>query len=418
MLDIKFIRDNADIVKEAVRKKHAAVDIDELIGLDDQRRELQAEVEDKRAEQNYYSKNIPNSDPSKREGMITEMQALKEQLQKKETELSEIMEKWREHMLTVPNVPDISVPEGKDDDSNQEIRTWGEANLSFEPKSHIELAESHDLVDFKQGTSVAGFRGYFLKNEAVDLSFGLWNMARHELAQKGFEPMIAPSLAGKEPFYGTGYLPDGEEDLYQVQDEKYLAGTSEVSVMGSFMDKTFEKQDLPIKVVAFSPCFRREAGSHGKDTKGLMRVHEFYKVEQIVICEASHETSVSHHEQMLANAEELTQKLEIPYRVVVNCGGDLGLGQVKKYDIETWVPSEGTYRETHSASYFHDFQSRRLNIRYRDDEGGRPFVHTLNNTAVATPRMLISLLENHQRQDGKIHIPKALQNELGKDTIG
>jgi seryl-tRNA synthetase len=419
MLDIKFIRENADLVKDAVRKKHMSVDVDELIGVDDERRKLLGEVEEKRADQNYYGQQIPNASEHEKEGMMEELKKLKEGLQKKESELKEVMGRWQTMMLRVPNLPDISVPEGKSDEDNEEIRTWGEVpKFSFDPKSHTELTEKHDLVDFRKGANVAGFRGYFLKNEAVGLSFAIWDRVRKSLQKKGFTPFLAPSLVGKEPFMGTGYLPDGEEDLYKTQDELYLAGTSEVATMAYFMDQVFEEKDLPIKIVAFSPCFRREAGSHGKDAKGLMRVHEFYKVEQVVLCQASHEESVKHHEKMLGYAEELMKEFEIPYRVVVNCGGDLGLGQVKKYDIESWVPSEQTYRETHSASYFHDFQTRRLNIRYRDGEGKLRFAHSLNNTAMATPRGLVSILENNQQEDGTILVPQALQDEFGKDKIG
>lgn len=321
-------------------------------------------------------------------------------------------------MLAVPNMPDISVPEGKNDEENVEVRSFGEVpEFSFKPKSHIELVEDLDLADFKKGTIVAGFRGYFLKNEGAMLSFALWNFFMNALRKKGFTPMIAPSLVTKEPFLGTGYLPEGEEDLYKTQDDTYLAGTAEVPTMSYFMDTVLNPEDFPIKIASFSPCFRREAGSYGKDTKGLIRVHEFFKVEQIVLCEASHETSVKYHEEMTANAEELMQELKIPYHVVVNCGGDLGLGQVKKYDIEAWVPSEGKYRETHSASYFHDFQTRRLNIRYRDKDGKLRFAHSLNNTAVATPRILVPLLENNQQEDGSIKIPEVLQQYLGEKVI-
>jgi seryl-tRNA synthetase len=418
MLDIKFIKENTDIVKEAVKKKHMKVDIDRLLVLDEQRLALQRSTEEKRAEQNYFSKKIPQASDHEKEGMLGEMRTLKEGLQKEEKELKDVLKQWQKIMLRVPNIPDISVPEGKSDEENIELRTWGEIpNFSFTPKSHIELAEMHDLVDFKKGTVVSGFRGYFLKNEGAMLSFALWNFFMNALQKKGFTPFISPSLVNKEPFMGTGYLPDGEEDLYKVQDEMYLAGTAEVATMSYFADTILEEKDLPMKIVAFSPCFRREAGSYGKDTKGLMRVHEFYKVEQIVLCKASHEESVLHHEAMTKNSEELMQELKIPHHVVVNCGGDLGLGQVKKHDIEAWVPSEDQYRETHSASYFHDFQARRLNIRYRDEGGKVRFVHSLNNTAVATPRVLVSLLENNQNEDGSISIPDVLQSYLGKDKI-
>ena len=216
---------------------------------------------------------------------------------------------------------------------------------------------------------------------------------------------------------GTGYLPGGEDDLYRTQDDEYLAGTGEVATMSYYSDEILEASQLPIKIAAFSPCFRREAGSHSKDTKGLIRVHEFFKLEQVVLCEASHATSVEHHEAITENVEELLQELELPYHVVVNCGGDLGQGQVKKYDIEVWMPSQNCYRETHSASYFHDFQTRRLNIRYRDESGKLRFVHSLNNTAVATPRIVACILENYQQPDGTIKIPTVLQKYMGGKTV-
>lgn len=274
--------------------------------------------------------------------------------------------------------------------------------------------QSLGMLDLERGTKVAGFRGYFLTGDGVLLNFALWNFVMDFFQKKGdFKPLLAPSLVRREPFMGTGYLPQSEEDLYKTQDSDYLAGTAEVGTMGYFMDEVIQANELPMKFIAFSPCFRREAGSHGKDTKGIMRVHEFFKLEQVVLCEASHETSVKNHEELTKNAEDLLQALNIPYHVVVNCGADLGLGQVKKYDIESWVPSENTYRETHSSSYFHDFQTRRLNIRYRDAEGKLRFVHSLNNTALATPRILISLIENNQQVDGSVIIPEALRPYMG-----
>jgi seryl-tRNA synthetase len=322
-------------------------------------------------------------------------------------------------MLAVPNIPDISVPEGESDADNQELRQEGEKpNFAFTPKSHIELAEMHDLADFERGTKVSGFRGYFLKNEAAQLSMALWQFATEELVKKGFTPMMVPSLVSKKTLMGTGYLPGGEDDLYRTQDDDYFAGTAEVATMSYYSDEILDVKELPKKIVAWSPCFRREAGSHSKDTKGLMRVHEFYKVEQVVLCEASHAQSVEFHEHVNTNIEELAQKLGLHYRVVANCGGDLGQGQVKKYDVELWIPSQDTYREISSASYFHDFQTRRLNIRYKDADGKMRFAHSLNSTMAPTPRFLIAILENYQQADGTIKIPEVLQKYIGKEYIG
>lgn len=419
MLDIKFIRENKDIVAAGAKKKLIDFNIDELIAVDDARRALLAEVEAMRGKQNETAALVPRTqDQGERDRLIAESKSLKDILQKKEEELTEVMKKWQGLMVQVPNIPDMSVPEGSSDAENVEVRTWGEIPaFDFEPKDQVTLLESLDLADFERGTKVAGFRGYFLKNDAVLLNFALWQFVINKLVAKGFTPLLVPSLLKKAPFIGTGFLPQSEEDLYKTQDGEYLAGTAEVGVMGYYMDEILKKEDFPKKFIAFSPCFRREAGSHGKDTKGLVRVHEFFKLEQVILCEASHEESVKYHEELTAISEEIMQDLKIPYHVVVNCGGDLGLGQVKKYDIEAWVPSEGKYRETHSASYFHDFQTRRLNIRYKDTDGKLRFAHSLNDTALASPRILVPLIENYQNKDGSITVPEVLRPYMGKEVI-
>jgi len=413
MLDIKFIRENKELIKLGAKKKHIHFDVDMLLELDDKRKELLHVVEQKRATQGQVGQKIVSAAPEEKHQLLNEMTLLKDDLQKEEEQLKKIMKDWKEMMLQVPNIPDMSVPEGKDDSENVEVRTWGDLpKFSFEPKNHIDLMNNLDLVDFERGTKIAGFRGYILKNEGMRLQQAVLNYALDVMIKKGFTPMTVPSLVRKETLMGTGYLPQGEDDLYKTQDEEYLAGTGEVSTMSYFSDEILDKKDLPIKFVAFSPCFRREAGSHGKQTKGLYRVHEFFKLEQIVICEASHTESVMHHEALTENAEEILQGLTIPYRVVVNCGGDLGLGQVKKYDIEAWIPSEERYGETHSSSYFHDFQTRRLNIRYTDEDKKR-LAHSLNNTAIAVPRVLIQIIENNQNEDGSITIPEVLRPYMG-----
>lgn len=418
MLDIKFIRENKELVAEAAKKKHIAFDVEDLIRVETQRTQILAEVEEMRAKQNATSKEVTSADGQYREALIRDMKKLKEGLQKREEELKATMVKWRALMLQVPNIPDMTVPEGNSDADNVEIRKWGEpTQFSFAPKSQVDLLTLNDMVDFERGAKVVGFRGYFLKNDGALLSFAVWQYVMNELVKKGYSPLIAPSLVRKESFMGTGFLPQSEEDLYKTQDDTYLAGTAEVGTMGYFSEEVLELADLPKKFIAFSPCFRREAGAHGKDTQGLIRVHEFYKLEQVILCEANHETSVAFHEELTANSEALMQALKIPYHVVLNCGADIGLGQVKKYDIEAWVPSEGKYRETHSASYFHDFQTRRLNIRYRDTEGKMRFAHSLNNTAMATPRALVAIIENYQQEDGSIRVPEVLQPYMGKEVI-
>lgn len=420
MLDIRFIRENKELIALAAKKKHIDFDIEALIKVDDSRREILQKVEEVRARQNQIADSVPKeSDPSKRALLIEESKKAKEGLQIEEDKLKEVMKEWQALMLGVPNIPDMSVPEGKDDSENQEVKKWGEIpNFSFAPKGHVELMQMHDMVDFDRGVKVAGFRGYFLKNDGALLQYALWRFVSDYFMKKGdFTPMIVPSLVKREVFLGTGYLPQGEEDLYKTQDGDFLAGTAEVATMGYFMDEVIDKSQLPMKFISFSPCFRREAGSHGKDTKGIMRVHEFYKFEQVVFCEASHEESVKYHEEITGFAEDILQQLEIPYHVVANCGGDLGLGQVKKYDIEAWIPSENKYRETNSASYFHDFQTRRLNIRYKDDDGKLKFVHSLNNTALSG-RPLIAIIENNQQADGSIKVPKVLIPYIGKEVLG
>jgi seryl-tRNA synthetase len=418
MLDIKFIRENKDLVKDAARKKHIECDVDALIAVDDKRKAIMTSIEEKKAKQNAMGEMIVRStDEQEKKALIQDMKALKGAKELEEESLKEIMREWQMRMVGVPNLPDISVPEGATDEENQTIRKWGMIYEIPNAKSHIDLMLQHEMVDFERGTKVSGFRGYFLKNDGFRLNFALWQYVFNYFNNEGFTPMLVPSLVRRETLIGSGYLPQGEEDLYKTQDGDYLAGTGEVATMAYYSDEIIEKSKLPMKIIAFSPCFRREAGSHGKDTKGLMRVHEFFKFEQIILCEADHQQTVNFHEEILGHSEKIMQSLNLPYQVVVVCGGDLGLGQVKKYDIEAWVPSEGRYRETHSASYFHDFQTRRLNIRYRDDDGKLKFAHSLNNTALPTPRPLISLIENNQQPDGSIKIPEVLIPYMGKDII-
>lgn len=419
MLDIHFIRENADIVKAGAAKKRISVDIDALIRVDDERKLLRQELEAKRAEQNRRSNEIQIAKDLEREKLIEQMQHLKAGMAESEERLKTVMAEWQRLMLTVPNIPDMSVPDGESDADNLEIKKSGEpVASSFAPKDHIALMTALDIADFERGAKVAGFRGYFLKGDGVLLANAVWQLALKHFSAKGFMPISVPSLVRREAFLGTGYLPQGEEDLYKTQDGEYLSGTGEVAAMGYYMNETLDSSAFPVRFLAFSPCFRREAGAHGKDVRGLIRVHEFFKWEQVVLCKAEHDESVRMHEWLNRNTEEFIELLNIPYRTVANCGGDLGLGQVKKYDIELWVPAEKTYREIGSASYFHDFQTRRLNIRYRDAEGNMRFPHSLNATAIPTPRILVSIVENYQQADGTIKVPEALQQYVGKSIIG
>jgi seryl-tRNA synthetase len=418
MLDIKFIRDNLDIVKAAATKKHVDVDLDKLVALDDKRKSLQQTFDAKRATQNEMSGTIAQASESEREKLIAAMKTVKEEMQQAEASLKKVMQEWQELMLQVPNIPDMSVPEGDSDEHNQEIKAWGEkAQFNFEPQDHVDLMVKNGMVDFERGTKVHGFRGYYLIGDGAKLSWAIWNYANTFFGEKGFTPVLPPSIVRKANLYGTGHLPNEADDVYHTQDEDYLIGTSEVSVMGYYSGEVLEKSQLPVKFLGFSPCYRREAGSHGKDTRGLIRVHEFYKLEQVILCEASHEESVKQHEWLNRNTEEFIESLNIPYHTVLNCGGDLGQGQVKKYDIELWVPGEEKYREISSASYFHDFQTRRFDIRYNDDDGSKRYAHSLNCTAIPTPRILVSLVENYQEKDGGIRIPEVLIPYMGKDRI-
>jgi seryl-tRNA synthetase len=417
MLDIKFIRENIDIIKAAAEKKHIAFNVDDLVASDTKRLEILKKVEELRAQQNVASDAITKASALERQDLITSMKQVKDDLKKQEEELEEVMKGWRALMLAVPNVPDMSVPAGKDDTENVEIAVWGSIPIfSFIPLDHIELMEKQNFVDFERGTKTSGFRGYFLKNDAALLEIAIWQYVMTRWQNLGFESMLVPSLVKREALLGSGYLPQGEDDLYKDGND-YFAGTGEVATMFYHSDEVLDEKELPKKIIAWSPCFRKEAGSHGKDVKGLIRVHEFYKCEQVVLCVASHEESVKFHEEITRNSEAMMEELNIPYHRLLICGGDLGQGQVKKYDIEAWMPAQNKYRETHSASYFHDYQTRRLNIRYKDNEGKLRYVHSLNNTAAATPRLLIAIIENYQQADGTIKIPEALVPFMGGKTV-
>ncbi|MFC1801890.1 serine--tRNA ligase [Patescibacteria group bacterium] len=419
MLDIKFIRENKELIKTGAKKKRVDFDVEKLIEVDDSRRGILLAVERMRQEQNSYTERISNeNDQAERNLMIEKVRELKTELQKEEEKLKEVMKQWQELMLQVPNIPDMSVPEGKDDCDNQEVKEWGgKTKFDFEPKDHVEIMKDLDMVDFERGSKVHGFRGYYLKNDGALLSWAIWNYAQEFFLKKGFTPMIVPAIVKKQNLYGTGHLPNEAEDLYETQDGDYLSGTAEVATMGYYSDEVVDFKDGDKKFLSFSPCYRREAGSYGKDTKGLIRVHEFYKLEQVILCPADHNKSVEYHEWLNRNTEEFIESLGIPYHTVLNCGGDLGLGQVKKYDIELWVPGEEKYREISSASYFHDFQTRRFGIRYKDENGKVKFAHSLNCTAIPTPRILVSLVENFQQADGSVKIPEVLQKYLNKEKI-
>ena len=419
MLDIKFIRENKELVAAGAKKKHIDFDVESLILADNKRRELTTEIEKKRAEQNAVSDRIVKvTDHGQRTILITEMKELKEKLQKEEEKLKEVLVQWQKLMLSVPNIPDMSVPEGKGEEDNVQILTWGKKpEFDFTPKDHVELMVNLGMVDFERGTKVHGFRGYYLQGDGAELSWAVWNYARHFFGKKNFMPFIAPAIVRKQNLYGTGHLPGGAEDIFKTQDDDYLSGTAEIPMMGYHGDEVIDGKDLPKRYLAFSPCYRREAGAHGKDVKGLIRVHEFYKLEQLILCEASHEQSVKFHEEINRNFEEFLESLNMPYRRLDICGGDMKAAHVRSYDTEAWMPSQNQYRELSSASYYHDFQTRRFNIRYKDKDGKLRFTHSLNCTAVATPRILAAIVENYQQADGSIRVPDVLQPYMNGQTV-
>lgn len=419
MLDIKFIKENPDIIKDAVKKKNLDFDVDEMLKLEEKRLSALNLFESKRNEQKRLSDLISQTNDSfERNKILEEIKPLKEEVQKYEEELRNTMKEWQAMMLLVPNIPDVSAPVGPDEESSIVHKTWGDKTIfDFEPKDHIEIMTNLDIVDFERGTKVHGFRGYYLKGDAVKLCFAIWNYAMDFWTKKGFNPILPPVITKKEPLMGCGFIPQGEADIYKNQDDTYLVGTSEVGLMGMYMDEVLPKENFPIKMLGFSPCYRLEAGSHAKDVKGLIRVHEFYKFEQVVLCEADHETSVKYHEEINRNTEEFIESLGIPYQTLNASTGDMGFAKVKMYDIELWVPKEGKYREISSASYFHDFQTRRLGIRYKDENGKLRYAHSLNCTAIPTPRILVSLVENFQQADGSIKIPEVLVPYMGKNVI-
>lgn len=423
MLDIKFIRENLELCKTAAVNKNRDVDWDGLLALDDKRRELTGKSDTLRAERNKWSSlKSPNLSHSLKKGEETvreQGKRFKEELKTIEEELRDVEEKFNHLMFTVPNVPDASVPIGKDSSGNVEVKTWGKIpKFDFEAKDHITLAKSLDLIDFERGAKVSGSRGYFLKNEAAQLEFAVLFYTFNKLISKGYTPMIAPALVKEFTLFGVGQFPWGRDEVYHLEkDDQYLAGTAEQTVTAYFSDEVLMESELPKKFVAFSPCFRREAGSYGKDTRGVYRIHQFNKVEQVIIAPNDLSNSVTLHEELLANSEEILQDLELPYRVLMMCTGDMGEPQVKKYDIETWMPGRKEYGETMSNSIMGDFQARRLKIRYKTKDGKTVFCHTLNNTAIASPRILVAILENNQQADGSIRIPKVLQPFIGKEVI-
>ncbi|HGY91083.1 MAG TPA: serine--tRNA ligase [Planctomycetes bacterium] len=419
MLDLKFIRQHPDVIKDGARKKHIPCDVDRILELDRRIRAIKTEAEAKKAEQKRRSKEIPGLDGEEKARALQDLKRLGDEQKAMDAEIRVLDEELQKLLFEVPNPPAPEVPEGKDDAENVELRRHGEpVQFPFEAKDHLELGRMHDLFDFERAARIAGSRTYFLKNAGALLELGVLRLALDHMVSKGFTPMLVPHLVRYEAMAGTAYFPGGEEQAYCTEkDELYLIGTAEVPLTSYRRGEILDAAELPLRMVGWSNCYRREAGAAGRDTRGLYRIHQFQKIEQVIVCENDEAKSVEFHDQILRNSEEVLQMLELPYRVVDVCGGDLGRGQIRKFDIETWMPSRNSYSETHSASRFHDFQARRLNLRYRDADGKVHICHTLNNTVIASPRVLIPLLENHQQADGSIRIPKALRPYMGGKEV-
>lgn len=421
MLDLKFIRENVQLVKEAVRLKRVSLDVDELLRADQELLSLKKKVQGLNEEKNANAKKMKGAKPEERESIIargreigTEIESLKP--------ATEVAEKRLEEMLyLVPMIPSPDAPIGPDETGNVEVKKWGKKpEFAFKPKDHVDLINQHGWADLERIAKVAGSRSYALKGDLVLLEMSLLRYGLDKLAAKGFTLISVPAMAREFAFVGTGHFPTGREQVYHLpEDDIYLAGTAEVPVNALHAGELLAEDQLPILYGGVSPCFRREAGSAGRDVRGLIRVHQFNKVEQYIMCKNDPAESEKMHQRLLQTSEELLQDFELHYRVVEVCTGDMGAGKFKMFDIETWVPSENLYRETHSCSNLHDWQARRTNLRYRDADGSVKFCHTLNNTAIATPRILVPFLEQHQQADGSIRIPTKLQSYLsGRARLG
>ena len=421
MLDLKFIRDNPGLVKDAIQVKRINLDLDDLLRLDRELLDVRQRVETLQAERNANAKAVPKASKEEKPALIDKGKALGEEIKELEPTLRAHDDALRQLLLRVPNIPLPGVPEGADDSDNVELRREGRLpTFDFTPLDHVALLDKHGWADAERVARVSGSRSYLLRGEAALLEQAILTFALTYLAERDFTPLSTTALVRPETLLATGHFPGGEDQVYKIEGEDLmLAGTAEVPVNSLYAGEILAEDELPIRFAAISAAFRSEAGSAGRDVRGLIRVHEFRKVEQYLICRADQGEALNWFNVLLANAEGILQALELPYRVVQNCTGDMGAGKALMYDIETWVPSENLYRETHSCSYLGDWQARRTGLRYRDADGKPQFAHTLNNTGIAVPRILVPFLENHQQADGRIRIPSALQGFLGgKGFIG
>jgi seryl-tRNA synthetase len=419
MLDLRYVRENPEAVAENCRNRGVEADVDLVVGLADRRSELIQELNELKQQQNQLAKSVGGErDLERRQNLIAESRRMKEVIPEREAELQVVEGRLREEMLKVPNMTHPDSPIGKDDTENVELRLVGEIpTFDFEPKDHVELGEALGIIDFEAGTKVAGSKFYFLRGDAVLLELGLVRYALDMLIERGYEPTITPDLARDEALVGTGFIPRGPEtQIYSIEDSDLsLVATAEITLAGSLAGEILDEEKLPLRLAGLSHCFRTEAGSHGRASRGLYRVHQFTKVEMFGF--TTPERSDAMHEEMLGIEEEIFQGLGLPYRVVDICTGDLGGAAYRKYDLEAWMPGRDAYGEITSTSNTTDYQARRLQIRYRKN-GGRPqLLHTLNGTAIAVSRALIPLLENYQQEDGSIRLPEALVPYAGKKVL-
>jgi len=410
MLDINYIRENTDLVKKGVANKGFDIKIiDRVLELDETRRKLLMEVESLRATKNKIADDKKPSEEGRK---------IKEELKDKEPELTKAQEEYKELLFNIPNLPSPKTPIGKNEKENKEIRKWGTpAKFGFEPKDHLELGKKLGILDFETGAKVAGSQFFFLYGDGVLLEMALTNFVLDKLAKKGFLPVITPDLAKSRYYLGTGYAPKGKEaQTYTIEGTDLgLIATAEVTLAGAHSDEVISEEKLPLKYIGYSHCFRQEAGAYGKYSKGLYRVHQFTKTEMFIYCKP--EDSEKFHEEILGLEEEIYQDLELPYRVLEMCTGDLGAMASRKFDIEVWMPGRKDYGEVTSASNCTDYQARNLNIRFRRTTGEIEHVHMLNGTAVVMSRVPVAILENFQQEDGSVKIPEVLQKWMGKEKI-
>mgnify|MGYP001668960427 CR=1 FL=1 len=415
MLELKFMRENVEMLKEVLKNRNNSIDMDAFVALDSKRREVLSEVENLKRERNNVSAEIASLKKEKKDAnhLIEKMGGVSAKIKELDAELAEIDAELTHIQMTIPNVYHSSTPIGPDEDHNVEIRKWGEPKkFDFEPKPHWEIGENLGILDFERGAKLSGSRFVLYRGAAARLERALINfMLDTHTLEHGYTENLTPFMVKAEVCEGTGQLPKFEEDMYKTTDDMYLISTSEITMTNIHRKEILEQAELPKYYTAYSPCFRREAGSYGKDVKGLIRVHQFNKVEMVKITDA--ETSYDELEKMVQNAETILQKLELPYRVIQLCSGDMGFSAAKTYDLEVWLPSQNKYREISSCSNCEDFQARRMGLKYRAADNSSKFCHTLNGSGLAVGRTLVAIMENYQQADGSFLIPKALVPYMG-----